>query len=122
MKKLIITLLIIVAIAGLCACNKKQSISFEKIADEISNMDSEKLKIRREFEKMWAEKELEMQIKCEAISQIGANGYAQIELVSKDEIAWSDWDYYEYKLTLNGKEYLVGVQRNETTVHLVDVY
>lgn len=92
MKKIIITLLLIVSIAGLFACNNK---ALDEVEQEIA------------------------QIAC---AYIGESGKYTLELVGKEEISWSDWDYYEYKLTLNGKEYIVGVQRNETTVHLVDVY
>lgn len=92
MKKIIITLLIIVAIAGLCACNNK------------------------------ALDDVEQEIAQTACAYIGETGKYTLELVGKDEIAWSEWDYYEYRLTINGKEYIVGVQRNEKTVHLVDIY
>ena len=46
---------------------------------------------------------------------------AEIELLMTEDIPWSAYRGYDYVLTCNGRRYLVGVLRNGTEIHYVDV-
>lgn len=93
MKKLIITLLIIVAIAGLCACNKTEP----------------------------KQDKLEPEIAQKVLEDLETIGDYTMELISVEDVPWAGWDCWNYLFEINGKTYLVGVLRDEYDWHYVDV-
>lgn len=46
---------------------------------------------------------------------------AELQYLFKESAPWMEWDCYLYVLETNGRKYLVGVQRDATKIHFVDV-
>lgn len=69
------------------------------------------------------EKALEKEITNSALYEleISADTKSELKLLTKEEVVFSDWDYYQYELKVNGKTYVVGVLRNDVEIHFVDV-
>lgn len=69
------------------------------------------------------EKALEKEITNSALYEleISADTKSELKLLTKEEVVFSDWDYYQYELKVNGKTYVVGVLRNDVEIHNVDV-
>lgn len=93
MKKVLLAVIIIAVLMFAVACNSTSENALEK---EITNL---------------------------ALFDLGiaADTPSELVFVSKEAVAWSDWECWEYELKVNGKRYAVGVQRNDKVIHFVDV-
>lgn len=56
-----------------------------------------------------------------ALADLGESGEATLEWLFSEVVPWIDYDCVYYKMTVNGKSYLVATQENSDEIHFVDV-